>query len=105
MVPSIQGLLTFMGNGIWMVNGGNSIAITPADITAKLQSGIGCSAIVPPLVIGIHVLYVQAKGSIVRDIAFNFLYNVFQGTDITVFSNHLFLGYTLTQWRVCRGTL
>lgn len=98
MVPSIQGLLTFMGNGIWMVNGGNSIAITPSDINAQLQSGIGCSAIVPPLVIGIHVLYVQAKGSIVRDIAFNFLYNVFQGTDITVFSNHLFLGYTLSQW-------
>ncbi len=98
MVPSIQGLLTFMGNGIWMVSGGNSLALTPSDINAQLQSGIGCSAIMPPLVIGIHVLYVQAKGSIVRDIAFNFLYNVFQGTDITVFSNHLFLGYTLSQW-------
>ena len=98
MVPTITGLLTFMGNGVWLVNGGNSIAITPADQNAQLQSQIGCSATVPPLVIGIHVLYVQAKNSIVRDINYNFLYNVFTGTDITVFSNHLFLGYTLSQW-------
>lgn len=98
MVPSIQGLLTFTGNGVWLINGGNSVAITPSDQNAQAQAQIGCSAIVPPLYINLHILYVQAKNSIVRDIAFNFLYNVFQGTDITVFSNHLFLGFTLIQW-------
>ena len=98
MVPTITGLLMFMGNGVWLVSGGNTIAITPADQNAQLQSQIGCSATVFPLLIGIHVIYVQAKNSIVRDINYNFLYNVFTGTDITVFSNHLFLGYTLTQW-------
>ena len=98
MVPSIQGLLTYTGNGIWLINGGNSVALTPADQNAQLQSLIGCSALVPPLVIGIHNLYVQAKGSTIRDINFNFLYNVFTGADVTVFANHLFLGYTLNQW-------
>lgn len=98
MVPSIQGLLTFTGNGVWLINGGNSVAITPSDQNAQAQAQIGCSAIVPPLYVNLHVLYIQAKNSIVRDIAFNFLYNVFQGTDITVFSNHLFLGYTISQW-------
>lgn len=98
MVPSIQGLLTFTGNGVWLINGGNSVAITPADQNAQAQAQIGCSALMPPLYVNLHILYVQAKGSIVRDIAFNFLYNVFQGTDITIFSNHLFLGYTLVQW-------
>ena len=98
MIPTITGLLTFMGNGVWMINGGNSVAITPADQNAQAQSQIGCSATVPPLFIGLHVLYVQAKNSIVRDIAYNFLYNVFTGEDITIFSNHLFLGYTISQW-------
>lgn len=98
LVPSIQGLLSFTGNGVWLINGGNNVAITPSDQNAQAQAQIGCSAIVPPLFINLHVLYVQAKNSIVRDIAFNFLYNVFTGTDITVYSNHLFLGYTLTQW-------
>lgn len=98
MVPSIQGLLTFTGNGVWLINGGNSVAITPADQNAQAQAQIGCSAILQPLYINLHILYVQAKNSIIRDVAFNFLYNVFQGTDVTIFSNHLFLGYTLSQW-------
>lgn len=98
MVPTINGLLTFTGNGVWIINGGNSVAITPSNQNAQAQAQIGCSAILPPLFINLHVLYVQAKNSIVRDVAYNFLYNVFQGTDITVFSNHLFFGHTLLQW-------
>jgi len=98
MVPSIQGLLAFTGNGVWLINGGNSVAITPSDQNAQAQSQVGCSSIVPPLFINLHLLYVQSKNSIVRDIAFNFLTNVFTGTDITVFSDHLFSGYTLSQW-------
>ena len=98
MIPSIQGLLAFTGNGVWLINGGNSVAITPSDQNAQAQSQVGCSAIVPPLFVNLHVLYVQAKNSIIRDIAFNFLTNVFTGTDITVFSDHLFAGYTLSQW-------
>lgn len=98
MIPSIQGLLTFTGNGVWLINGGNSVAITPADQNAQAQSQVGCSALVPPLFLNLHVLYVQAKNSSVRDVAYNFLTNVFTGTDITVFSDHLFLGYTITQW-------
>lgn len=98
MVPTISGLLMFTGNGVWLVNGGNSLAITPSNQNAQAQAQIGCSALVPPLYLNLHILYVQAKNSIVRDVAFNFLYNVFQGNDITVFSNHLFSNFTIVQW-------
>jgi len=98
LVPTISGLLTLTGNGVWLVSGGSTAAITPSDQNAQAQAQIGCSAIVPPLYVNLHVLYVQAKNSIVRDVAYNFINNVFVGTDITVFSNHLFNGYTLTQW-------
>ncbi len=98
MVPAITGLLTFTGNGVWLINGGNQVAITPASQNAQAQAQIGCSATVPPLYINLHILYVQSKNSTVRDIAFNFLYNVFQGQDITVFSNHLFQNHSILQW-------
>lgn len=98
LVPTISGLLALTGNGVWLISGGASAAITPADQNAQAQAQIGCSAIVPPLYVNLHILYVQAKNSIVRDVAYNFINNVFQGTDITVFSNHLFAGYTLRQW-------
>lgn len=100
MIPTITGLLTFMGNGVWLVSGGGTsgTAITPVNQNAQAQAQIGCSAIVPPIFINSHILYVQAKNSTVRDINYNFIANIFQGTDITVFSNHLFFGYTLSQW-------
>jgi len=98
MVPTISGLLTMTGNGVWLVSGGSTVAITPSNQDAQAQAQIGCSALVPPLYVNLHVLYVQAKNSIVRDVAYNFINNVFQGTDITVFANHLFIGYTLRQW-------
>lgn len=98
MVPSIQGLLTFTGNGVWLVSGGNSVAITPSDQSAQAQAQVGCSALIQPMYINLHVLYVQAKNSVIRDISFNFLYNTFIGSDITLFANHLFQGYTLIQW-------
>lgn len=96
--PTINGLLTFTGNGVWVVSGGNNLAITPADENAQAQAQVGCSAIVPPLYVNLHVLYVQSKNSIVRDVAYNFIYNVFQGTDITVWSSHLFHNYSILQW-------
>lgn len=98
MQPTVNGLLTFTGNGVWLINGGNSVAITPSNQNAQAQAQIGCSAIVPPLYLNQHVLYVQAKNSVVRDVAFNFLNNVFQGGDTTILSNHLFAGFTLLQW-------
>lgn len=96
--PTINGLLTFTGNGVWNVNGGNSLAITPSDQNAQAQAQVGCSPIVPPLYVNLHVLYVQSKNSIVRDVSYNFIYNVFQGTDITLWSNHLFQNYSILQW-------
>lgn len=99
MQPTITGLLAFTGNGVWLINGGASgAAITPATETAQAQAQIGCSALVPPLYLNLHILYVQAKNSVVRDVAYNFLYNTFQGTDLTIMSNHLFTGYTINQW-------
>lgn len=98
LVPTISGLLALTGNGLWLISGGSATAITPSDQNAQAQAQIGCSAIIAPIYVNLHILYVQAKNSIVRDVAYNFINNVFQGTDLTIFSNHLFTGYTLTQW-------
>lgn len=99
MQPTVTGLLAFTGNGVWLINGGASgAAITPSDENAQAQAQIGCSSLVPPLYLNLHILYVQAKNSIVRDVAYNFVYNTFQGTDLTILSNHLFTGYTILQW-------
>lgn len=98
MVPMTTGLIMLTGTGAWLVNGGNSSAITPSDQTATAQSYNGCNSIVQPILINYDILYVQDKGSIVRDLSFNFFVNIFTGTDKTVLSSHLFNYHQILQW-------
>jgi hypothetical protein len=98
MVPQTSGLLMFTDRTSWLINGGSpGSAISPAALVANPQSFNGISDI-PPIVANFDVLYVQAKGSIVRDSAYNIYANVYTGTDITALASHLFYGFTVTGW-------
>jgi len=98
LVPMPGGLVTLTGKGAWQVNGGSSAAITPANQNATPQAYNGCNNLVPPITINYDILYVQSKGSIVRDLAYNFFTNIYTGTDLTVLSNHLFNNNAILQW-------
>lgn len=97
-IPMQTGLVTLAGTGAWLVSGGNSAVITPADQTATSQAFNGCHYHINPIVINYDILYVQAKGSIVRDSSYNFFTNNYTGTDKTIFSNHLFNYHQIQQW-------
>lgn len=98
MVPQTSGLLMFTDKYSFLINGGsNGSAISPAATVANAQSFNGVSD-VPPIVANFDVLYVQAKGSVIRDSAFNIYQNVFTGTDISVLSSHLFYGFSILEW-------
>lgn len=92
------GLITLSDKAAWLINAGESNApVTPINIVANPHSYNGCSD-VPPIVANFDILYVQSKGSIVRDLTYNFYANIFTGTDISVLSSHLFYGYQVTEW-------
>lgn len=99
MVGQTSGLLMFTDRSSWLINGGTGqgSAISPSALVANPQSFNGISD-VPPIVANFDVLYVQAKGSIVRDSAYNIYANVYTGTDISAISSHLFFGYTVVEW-------
>lgn len=98
MIPQPGGLIILTDGGSFLINGGSlGSAITPASITSNAQSFLGCNDM-PPIVVNYDILYVQSKGSSVRDASYNFYANVFTGSDISVFSSHLFFGYKLLEW-------
>jgi hypothetical protein len=98
MISVPTGLMVLTSQANWLVNGGaGNNAITPADATANAHSYVGASDI-PPIVSNFDILFVQSKGSVVRDLTYNFYAAIFTGTDITVLSSHLFYNYTLTEW-------
>ena len=99
MIPMPSGLVVLTGLGAWQLTGGaNNTAVTPQDADATPQAYNGCSFYVPPIPINYDILYVQQKGSIIRDLAYNFFVNIYTGTDLTVLSNQLFTGYQILEW-------
>ena len=96
--PMPGGLVTLTGKGAWQVNGGSQAAITPSNQNAIPQAFNGCNNLVGPIAINYDILYVQEKGSIIRDLAYNFFVNIYTGTDLTVLSNHLFIDKQIVQW-------
>lgn len=98
-VPVPVGLILLTSRSAWLINSGSAgnAAVTPIDISANAHSYNGASDL-PPIVANFDILFVQAKGSIVRDLTFNFYAQIYTGTDISVLSSHLFYGHTLTEW-------
>ncbi len=101
LVPMPSGLIVLTGKGAWLLNGYGGGAITPSSEQAQAQAYNGCNNIVPPIVINYDVLYVQSKGSIVRDLSYNFYANIYTGTDTTILSNHLFNYYQIVSAAYC----
>lgn len=99
LIPQPAGLLAFTDRNNWLINGGSGAGspVSPDAIVANAQSFNGISN-VPPIIANYDVLYVQAKGSSVRDSTYNIYSNVYTGTDISVLASHLFTGYVVNEW-------
>lgn len=99
-VPMPGGLILGTAQGAWQVNGGSpgagaTTAITPINATATPQAYNGSTSL-QPLVVNYDILYAQPNA--IRDLNYNIYANIYTGTDISVLSNHLLLGYTITEW-------
>ncbi|MBS1079102.1 hypothetical protein JK166_00160 [Gluconobacter kondonii] len=97
LVPMAD-LLVFTGAGIWKVAGGQTgEAITPSNFTATPQMFVGCSY-VQPLAINSDVLFIEGKGSHIRDLQYDWYASIYNGNDLSVMADHLFYGYTISDW-------
>ena len=95
-----QGLVVFSDKQAFLINGGGAgtaISPLPGQFVANSHSYNGAT-FVPPIVASDNILYVQAKGSIVRNLVFNYYTQVYTGTDISILSSHLFYGFSILEW-------
>jgi len=90
-------LLSFTDSGEWVISGGTNNIISPSEIAPQQQTENG-SGKLRPLVVEDSALYVQARGSTVRDIAYAFETDSYKGNELSIFAAHLFDAYTLIDW-------
>lgn len=96
MLSMPNGLIMLTSGGAWQVSGIGDV-LSPSTVKATPQAFNGCGD-VEPLTINYEILYVQQKGTIVRDLSYNFYTNIYTGADLTILSNHLFYGFTIVDW-------
>lgn len=87
-------LVIFSAESIYVVKGDVSGIVTPTQINLRAQHYHGASR-TTPAAIGSTAIYVQGRGSIVRDLTFNNDAQGYQGSDLTVFAGHLFTSYQI----------
>lgn len=94
---TLDKLVLLTSGGEWIVSGAENDTITPSSINIK-QQGYRGSSTVPPQVIGNTALYLQDKGSTVRDLGYEFASDSYTGNDLTVLASHLVQGYQIEEW-------
>ena len=82
-------LVIFTDGNTWTIAG--SETVKPTNITPKNQENYGCSD-VPPLRVGNRVIYVQRRGSIIRDTGYSYEADGYVGADLTLLAKHLVRG-------------
>jgi hypothetical protein len=94
-------LVVLTSTGEWIVEGDADGILRADQPPNPRQIGYNGSADLMPLVITDSLLYVQARGTIVRDLRNEVSStgkSAYTGRDLTVFATHLFLGYSISRW-------
>jgi len=90
---ALKQLIVMTDSGEWTV-GEPRVPLTPSNLGADQETYVGV-ADVRPVIVGNSILYVQARGSIVRDLRFDQEVEGLAGRDLSIFGAHLFDGYAI----------
>jgi hypothetical protein len=101
LVP-LADLIALTAGGEFRLFADGAPAITPSSISIKPQGYSGASNVQPVVSEG-SVLFVQAQGSRIRELAYNWESNAYRSVDVSLMAPHRFNGYTITQLAYTRA--
>lgn len=90
-------LIIFTSSGEWAIEGNAAGILLPGEINPRQHTSNG-AANLRPLNVGGNNLYVQARGAVIRDLAYDFQSDGYKGDELSIFSSHLFDNRTLVDW-------
>lgn len=88
LVPSTDLLILTAGNE-WTISGGSTV--TPANVSVRMQTTCGCSSCEPIMADG-RIVFVQGRGSTVRDMGYSYETDSYGGNDLTLLAKHIVQG-------------
>ena len=101
LVP-LADMIAFTAGGEFRMFADGAPAITPSSVSIKPQGYSGASNVQPVVSSG-SVLYVQAQGSRIRELAYNWETNAYKTVDVSIMAPHRFNGFTISQLAYVRA--
>ena len=101
LVP-LSDMIALTAGGEFRIFSDSAPAITPSSVSIKPQGYSGASDVQPVVTYG-SLLYVQAQGSRVRELAYNWEVNSYRTVDLSIMAPHRFNGYTINQLAFSRA--
>lgn len=93
LVP-LSDMIALTAGGEWRIFNDGAPAITPTSISIKPQGYAGASNVTPVVTSG-SILYVQAQGSRIRELAYNNDVQSYRSVDMSIMSPHMFNAYEI----------
>lgn len=90
----LSDIIALTVGGEFRIFADNAPNITPSSLSIKPQGYSGASNVQPALAQG-SILYVQAQGSRIRELAYNWQNSAYSSIDISIMAPHLFDGYSV----------
>ncbi|TVM10081.1 hypothetical protein DPQ33_19015, partial [Oceanidesulfovibrio indonesiensis] len=82
-IIDVGSLMVLTSSGEYVIKGDQNNTLTPSSFTFNSQ-GNNSSSNVPPIAVANIALFIQEKGSVVRDLAYSYDVDGYQGTDLTI---------------------
>ena len=96
MVP-MDNLICITSDSLFKITGGQDGFLSPTSFNSKRQNGRGGSRLAP-LVVDANAFYQTSVGNSIRAIGYEFETDSTQSNDVTIFSPHLFRGFSILSW-------
>jgi hypothetical protein len=87
-------LIALTAGGEFRIYADSAPAITPTSLSVKPQGYSGAANVQPALTTN-SLLYVQAQGSRIRELAYSWESSAYTSIDVSIMAPHLFNGYTV----------
>lgn len=94
LVP-LMGIVAFTSSAEFAI-GDPNVTFEATNIITRANSYYGSSG-VQPIVIGNRIIFVQASGDVIRDLAYQYFYQYFDGAKLSIFSEHLFFNHSIVE--------
>ena len=93
-VVVLNKLIIFTRGSEWTLSCNGALSLDTIELAQQSERGAYGTA---PLLVGNRVLFVQARGGVLRDFVYDYSTSSYVGDDLTLRAKHLFFNQTITQ--------